>query len=110
MKFTIAVSALAFATSTFAASCARHTPAAVYEYEIIAEGVPNIPDVCGRLWNELSQFSSCVVGTSHSCEERAPPNGRLRWVFSVGYGCDGGAVEAAWWDATLNDYGAIDCP
>lgn len=36
-------------------------------------------------------------------------NGLLEWKFTTPSTCGPGAVEAAWWEATKNEFGAIVC-
>jgi hypothetical protein len=31
------------------------------------------------------------------------------WKFTTGVGCNAGDVGSAWWRATKNKFGAIDC-
>ncbi|PSN62354.1 hypothetical protein BS50DRAFT_679779 [Corynespora cassiicola Philippines] len=76
-------------------------------YAIVVPGVPDIPGVCGGLWDNLKQFADCIgVGSAHC---GATDAGELNWKFTNGGSCNPGMVEATWWDATKNEWGAIDC-
>ncbi|KAK7178430.1 hypothetical protein PSPO01_15528 [Paraphaeosphaeria sporulosa] len=79
----------------------------VVYYKIAAQGVPDIPGVCGGLWDNLKQFSGCIGVGSEKCE--ANEAGDLVWEFSDGTSCDDGMIEATWYDATQNQWGAIEC-
>lgn len=100
--------ALAFASTSFAASCVRQQNGGTYTYIVDATGVPNVSGTCGGLWDNLKRFSACGASAT-SCGASGSGN-PLHWQFNTGTGCDGGMVESTWWEATQNNYGSIDCP
>ncbi|KAF2643998.1 hypothetical protein P280DRAFT_466705 [Massarina eburnea CBS 473.64] len=75
-------------------------------FYVTASGVDDIPGICGGLWDNLKQFNACIgVGVPDCGGE----DGELTWQFSNGSSCNGGDIEATWWDATKNKFGAIQC-
>ena len=111
MKFTTSTAYLtalaALASTSSAASCVQQSNI-VYTYIVRAEGVPNIPEICGGLWDNLHRFAACPPSAT-SCGP-VGPNGLLEWKFNVGLGCNSGMIESTWWEATRNNFGSIDCP
>ncbi|KAK2755948.1 hypothetical protein FQN54_005744 [Arachnomyces sp. PD_36] len=95
--------------TTNAASCRRWGDNISYVYEAGADGVGDIGGICNGLWDNLKAFSSCLVLYNTSCGQGSNGAGHLHWHFEVGMGCDAGSVEAAWFEATNNDYGSINC-
>ncbi|KZL87967.1 hypothetical protein CI238_12599 [Colletotrichum incanum] len=67
--------------------------------------------ICGRLWHNLSRFRSCGAITKAWCEDNSVEGGdmHLNWGFTLTLLCDPGCVNSAWFEATRNRYGAIDC-
>jgi hypothetical protein len=57
----------------------------------------------------LKQFADCIGVGAAECWE-GDVAGDLNWKFTNGANCNKGMVEATWYDATLNQWGAIDCP
>jgi len=81
---------------------------ALYTYTITTDNsLPNISGVCGGLWDNLKGFSACSASAT-SCGAYGSGN-VLRWEFTVPNICNSGDVEAAWWDATTNNWGGISC-
>ncbi|OLN81979.1 hypothetical protein CCHL11_09262 [Colletotrichum chlorophyti] len=74
-------------------------------HRIRAAGVENIYEVCEKLWDHLSSFP-CFIFNEARCYNN---DGYLDWYFSSGPWCNAGYANAAWWEATKNKYGAIDC-
>ncbi|PKS13016.1 hypothetical protein jhhlp_000357 [Lomentospora prolificans] len=109
MRFSVIVAAAvaAFAPQASAAVCRRWKTGAFQAYTVQASGVDNIPGVCGGLWNNLKQFGACAVPSMTDC---SGSGGNLEWTFQASAGCNGGMVEATWWDATENRFGGINCP
>ena len=66
----------------------------------------SIPGICGGLWDNLKQFADCIGVGDASCDGT---DGNLSWQFTDGGSCNKGMVEATWYDATKNAYGAIEC-
>lgn len=69
---------------------------------VSASGVADIPGVCGGLWDNLQ--GRCVPNNAYC----GGVNGDLVWSFNTII-CVPGNVEGAWWEATHNNYGSIDC-
>ena len=93
-----------------AASCSKDSHADggfAVSYIVDASGVPDIPGICGGLWDNLKGFPSCGGPTQTWCGGK---NGNLEWRFTASIGCDGGSVDAVWWGATKNAWGDIQCP
>lgn len=89
MQFKIfTMSALAFATPALSASCRRPDNLGSWNYWIEADGVSDIPGICGGLWDNLKQFAACPVGVIAECSDLG--NGKLLWQFTVGKGCNSG--------------------
>jgi hypothetical protein len=81
---------------------------ALYTYTITTDtSIPDISGVCGGLWDNLNGFSACSASAT-SCGAYGSGN-VLRWEFTVPDICNSGDVQAAWWDATTNQWGAISC-
>lgn len=96
--------------------CQRRKAAAgmTWEYKIYVQMVPkwNWDMLCEKLWRELKQFQAlCMVSKAH-CGVAGMPGEDLddivKWEFQAGLGCNPGAVEAAYWEATHNIYGKMD--
>ncbi|KAL4918885.1 hypothetical protein BDW62DRAFT_210256 [Aspergillus aurantiobrunneus] len=96
---------LALSASVSANSCVRQDNA-LYTYIVHADSADGASGICNGLWDNLQRFASCVASNTN-CDETG---GTIDWSFDVGRGCDGGSVESAWWEATRNNYGSIDCP
>ncbi|KAH6838556.1 hypothetical protein B0I37DRAFT_409106 [Chaetomium sp. MPI-CAGE-AT-0009] len=96
----------AFGDTALAATCHGIHGGVFIGYIVEASGVPDIPGVCGGLWDNLRRFGSCAVSRP-SCG--ADSNGNLLWEFSVPIGCNPGMVHSAWWEATQNKWGGISC-
>ncbi|KAF9875839.1 hypothetical protein CkaCkLH20_06771 [Colletotrichum karsti] len=71
----------------------------------------HIPTVCHDLWMELRNKWMCGVWSfgrfKHYCRDAG--DGMLEWEFESGLACNKGMVHDAWYKATKNKYGAIDC-
>ena len=71
-----------------------------------------MPGICGGLWDNLKHFSDCLVATDSNCEPGEGYDGQdydMIWSFGTMSICNPGMVESAWWEATKNEWGAIDC-
>jgi hypothetical protein len=73
---------------------------------IMADGVGDVPAVCGGLWDNMKRFGACTLTNTH-CWEVEP--GRIRWEFYSPTTCGPGHVESSWWEETRNQYGEINC-
>ncbi|TDZ25079.1 hypothetical protein Cob_v001672 [Colletotrichum orbiculare MAFF 240422] len=68
--------------------------------------------ICPELWRQLEQFDfSCGVARSSGsyCQPRGLHGEDFKWQLYVPFHCNWGMVEAAWWEATHNEYGALNC-
>jgi hypothetical protein len=92
-------------TASASAKGTQGTGAAFHKYTVKANGVPNIPGVCGGLWSNLKRFGSCTV-TRAWCEGT---KGKLVWELWVPVGCNNGMIHSAWREATKNKWGSITC-
>lgn len=77
----------------------------------------DIPAMCHRLWKGLKMFSGCSVWGlpmyRPSCREVAderPGHKHVYWQFETSLFCSNRKVQAAWWEATHNRHGALECP
>lgn len=74
-------------------------------YTVTATGVGDIPGICGGLWDNLKP--TIYPGGGQSC---GGSNGNLQWVVPVwSYFSDAGDITSAWWRATTNNFGSIQC-
>ncbi|OLN87179.1 hypothetical protein CCHL11_03589 [Colletotrichum chlorophyti] len=96
----------AFSPLASAAGCSRVNRPAAFSYTVTADGVPDVPGICGGLWDNLKRFSACRVSVPNC----GGAGGDLEWRFNAGVGCNGGIVESAWWEATKSKYGSVNCP
>jgi hypothetical protein len=113
MRLTAITTALVAATLTERAnawtSCAHATQGGliIQEWTVSASDVPDIPGTCGGLWDNLKRFPDCIGISAPGCYDQG--GNTLVWQFNVGISCNPGMVESAWWEATQNQYGALDC-
>lgn len=112
MKFsaiTAIVAAIIF-SSTTANECVSHHADYGVSWFVEGKGVPDIPGTCKQLWTKLWEQDGCLA-TGYpkwaSCGE--DEIGRLQWKFGVPKVCDGGKVQAAWFWATGDKHGIIEC-
>ncbi|KAL2813325.1 hypothetical protein BDW59DRAFT_154898 [Aspergillus cavernicola] len=105
IKYATLLALAAFITQSSAASCEITWDGSSFYHDhyISASGVENIPTVCGDLWYQLR----CPVPSRTSCRDAG--DGTLIWQFTTGVSCNAGDVESAWWRATRNTFGGIDC-
>lgn len=77
---------------------------------VIGTGIDDIPGRCGGFWDNMnnSNFHGACAVSQPNCGEDG--NGDMVINFVVGSGCNGGHVESAWWEATQNEFGPLDCP
>nr|XP_036586760.1 uncharacterized protein CTRU02_03348 [Colletotrichum truncatum]KAF6797317.1 hypothetical protein CTRU02_03348 [Colletotrichum truncatum] len=62
--------------------------------------------MCGDFWTGLNQFKhSCTVSVPN-CEN---VDGVLNLRFMTASSCNAGMIASAWWEATKNKYGNIQC-
>ncbi|TDZ74331.1 hypothetical protein CTRI78_v000827 [Colletotrichum trifolii] len=95
----------AMAPLSSAAVCQNFGNKAIPIWQVQASGVVDIPGKCGGLWDNLNGFGGCGKSAT-SC---GGTNGNLVWRFTGSAGCNAGVVESAWYSATKNNFGAINC-
>lgn len=81
-------------------------------YTISANDIPDVPGTCGGLWDNLKHFSSCLLISSPKCDPGEGYDGQkydMIWHFGSTSICNEGMVESAWYEATKNQYGSINC-
>lgn len=100
---------LALPALASAASCVYRADgsAILRKYKIDADGVDDVPGICGGLWDNMHGQGACNGAIPGGCTETSP--GHLQWVFDIGVACNSGAVEAVWYEATKNRFGDIQC-
>lgn len=106
---TFAIAAvIAGASVAEAAQCRWHNSGspALRRYYVLADGVDDVPGICGGLWDNMNGQSACGGVVSPYCGGNG---GNLRWEFTIGAACNSGAVEAVWWEATRNRFGSVSC-
>ncbi|KAG8162043.1 hypothetical protein KVR01_007808 [Diaporthe batatas] len=106
--------------ATADAVCARNNYALEKKWVVTIAPVPKdqVGPTCHELWKGLKrQWLLCMVMSPHGCEEYyndkghlGPVGNGLQWVFTTGLLCNAGMVESAFWEATHNNHGAVDCP
>ena len=78
-------------------------------YRVTAWGVPDVPGVCGGLWDNLKAFPwNCAVLADADCHAEGDGH-TLKWTFTTWQACNEGMVESAWWEATQNKWGFQRC-
>lgn len=108
---TLSIMAAGLSSVAYAGTCTKNLELGPSYYWLIAqEGVEDIPGICGGLWDNLNGAGECgVSGGETYCREKAGQPGVLEWSFITPQTCNGGMVESAWWEATRNKFGAIEC-
>ncbi|CEJ87295.1 hypothetical protein VHEMI04368 [[Torrubiella] hemipterigena] len=106
---TFLAAAMALPAFTEAASCVYRADgsAILRRYKINADGVDDVPGICGGLWDNMNGQGACHGAIPGWCNDNG--GGKLEWVFDIGVACNSGAVEAVWWEATKNRFGDIHC-
>ncbi|KAF6814308.1 hypothetical protein CPLU01_14424 [Colletotrichum plurivorum] len=94
--------------SSAAASCRNKGSTAFPVWEVEASGVDDVPGKCGGLWDNLKGFGACAISNPF-CGRAASVGGNMLWRFGGSIYCDPGVVEAVWYRATKNNFGAISC-
>lgn len=106
---TLAVAGLA-ATANAASCRFRPTGVVTRRYYAGADGVDDIPGICGGLWDNLKRFPECAGISDPSCGQGEKGEGHLHWTFHINLACNPDMVQSAWWEATRNQWGHITCP
>ncbi|OBR03414.1 hypothetical protein CH63R_12541 [Colletotrichum higginsianum IMI 349063] len=73
---------------------------------VAASGVRDIPQTCSQLWANLREFDGCRLLTKAHC---GGTDGYLQWRFQGWVSCNLGMVSSAWFDATGQALGILDC-
>jgi hypothetical protein len=114
MKGLVSISFLALAAILTAPTAAvykcnkNQVSGPVYRYQIRStDRVPDVPGICGGLWDNLKRFGECGSASNTWCGDTG--NGILGWDFTAFVGCNSGMVESTWWEATRNQWGTVDC-
>lgn len=80
----------------------------VWRYRVKStDSVPDIPGICGGLWDNLKRFGECGTASNTWCGDAG--DGKLGWDFNVANNCNPGMIESTWYEATRNEYGPVDC-
>jgi hypothetical protein len=97
MQIPNALSITALARSTEANSCrfcVKESLITVSFYAIKSESnIPDIPGICGGLWDNIKSFADYIEPGIPTCEDR---DGKLYWQFTNGGYCNGGMLEFIW--------------
>ncbi|KAK2756938.1 hypothetical protein FQN54_004906 [Arachnomyces sp. PD_36] len=107
---TLVVALTSLADPTLAArNCNKNViSGAIVRYQVrSAEVVPDIPGICGGLWDNMKKFGECATASNTWCGDAG--DGILGWDFTSFVGCGNGMVSSVWWEATKNEWGDIDC-
>lgn len=95
--------------------CWREHHGLSFEWKVSISPVPQekVGDICHKFWRGLRQFGQCSA-TSTDC---SPWNNNtyglqkhgVKAHFWTSVFCNGGMVQAAFWEGTHNDYGGLNC-
>ena len=114
MKLSTLLAAASVSTGVFAAECTYENlgqsqlPRRYY----LGAGLGENPDIAGRcagLWANLRRFTECHAVTVPWCGHGGNTPDHLEWHFTVPGICNTGMVESTWWEATRNEFGAVQC-
>ncbi|TKW48190.1 hypothetical protein CTA1_6327 [Colletotrichum tanaceti] len=102
-----------FIQSETRALCHHRTYPVSHQYTVRsgpgAARIEDIGAVCDRLWKGLHHHAGCAAITEPSCGEHEFLEGVLEWRFSGSSFCNVGMVQSAWWEATHNKHGNLEC-
>ncbi|KZL80280.1 hypothetical protein CI238_10602 [Colletotrichum incanum] len=73
------------------------------------DSVPDISKTCGDLWSNLRRHPGCAAASEATCREHENMEGVLVWHFTASSFCNVGMVGSAWWEATHNEFGHLEC-
>lgn len=88
--------------------CTWRNPGFVFEYRVYIKEIDDVDVRCAKLWEGLAQHRFLCPVSKPRCEKSDIHPKGLEWGFTVGYGCDLGCVQSAFWEATKNKFGALD--
>lgn len=96
-------------TADAAHGCNKNTVSGpVVRYQVrSSDKVPDIPGICGGLWDNMKRFGECASASNTWCGD--VDDGYLGWDFTSFVGCSDGMVSSTWYEATRNQWGHIDC-
>jgi hypothetical protein len=80
-------------------------------WEVRTDYVEDVEGKCKGFRDSLNakKFAgACHQYNGWQCGEHGGPN-KFRAVFDTGFFCNAGHVESAWYEATKNHYGSINC-
>ncbi|KAI9163873.1 hypothetical protein HJFPF1_05501 [Paramyrothecium foliicola] len=110
MKYFVITSILASVASAQNTHCSHEggvgSTVSRYSITVSPNPFPDTPGICGGLWDNLKRFPGCAAPSMTDCRDEF---GVFSWDFDASIGCNAGMVESAWWEATQNSGGAIDC-
>ena len=108
-SFLVVPAALMSSVSAEPHHCNKNYPSgAIREYSIRStDAVPDIPGICGGLWDNMHRSGECGTLSSTWCGDVG--DGILGWDFTSFVGCSDGMIASTWWEATRNQWGSIDC-
>ncbi|KAK2603061.1 hypothetical protein N8I77_009545 [Diaporthe amygdali] len=96
--------------------CWRRDELLGFNWKVYIAPVPpeDIGHICHKFWGGLKQFVHCTVYTPNSCgpwTNTTYGNNEDGLVanFWTNILCNDGMMEAAFWEATKNQYGAMTC-
>lgn len=109
-SFAIAVIITALGASLAIATECVSTERDYRSWFVEAKGVPDIEGTCHQLWIKLQEQAGCkATGFPKFASCGEDQIGRLQWIFGVPKTCDGADVQAAWFWATGDKFGIIEC-
>lgn len=88
--------------------CTWRNPGFVFEYRVYIKEVDDVNLRCKKLWAGLAQHKFLCPVSKPKCEKSDIHEKGLEWGFTVGYGCNVGCVQSAFWEATKNKFGVLD--
>ncbi|KAK2021967.1 hypothetical protein LX32DRAFT_603699 [Colletotrichum zoysiae] len=71
--------------------------------------VPDVVATCHDVWAHLRRFPACGIVVHPWCEPHPKDKSILTWSMTVPGMCDPGMIASAWWEATFNNYGELEC-
>ena len=110
---TIITAALAsLSTTATAAKCVHSSLPGQVVWDISADGVKDVAGKCKGFWDNLNAkkfVGACARVGDPYCGTKGGDKHHLHAVFTTMMWCNKGHVESAWWEATKNKYGSIQC-
>lgn len=88
--------------------CEWKNPGFVFEYRVYIKEVDDVKLRCKKLWAGLAEHRFLCPVSKPRCDPSDIYEKGLEWGFTVGYGCNVGCVQSAFWEATKNKFGGLD--